>query len=293
MRAKISIPNFCLFFFSLIFLTGCNQSFDPIKESTSVPLSIYGYLDASADTQFVRITPIRYQLDQSLEVPEMHILLQRENSNETILFNDSLFQFRQGFNAINAWTTEDIQPDQTYQLRAERSDGAASEVSITIPKDFSKPQLLDSGDGCTALLRIKGVERIADIQSKWHVDIILYSGFEPSIDERFITFPLRQKARRVAEGEYEVSIDTQRELERIRDQLLVPSGVSIGIRPYSRNLFVASGGPAWRDEITSIGDLEYALQREYQMSKMDWDICSELSANLFLTFLPKTVPIIY
>lgn len=259
MRVKRAISGACLLLCALVLVSGCDQTFNPIKESSSVPLSIYGYLDASADTQFVRITPIRYQLNQSLELPEMLVTLQNVNSDETILFNDSLFQFRQGFNAINAWTTADIQPDQSYLLRAERNDGAASQVSITIPKDFPKPELLDTGDGCTALMRIKDVERLVDIQSKWHVDIIFYVGLGTFIEEKFISLPIRENARRVAAGEYEIFIDTYEEIEQIRNSIVVPEDSRIEIKTYSRKLFVASGGPEWREEITSIGDIEYAL----------------------------------
>jgi hypothetical protein len=259
MRVNKAILGACLLLFSIVLINGCDQSFDPIKESTSVPLSIYGYLDASADTQFVRITPIRYQLDQSLDLPEMHVTLQRENSDETILFNDSLFQFRQGFNVINTWTTEDIKPDQTYRLRAERADGASSRVSITIPKDFPQPQLLDTGDGCTALIRIKGVERIVDVQSRWDVDVRFLGSFGSVVEEKNYSLPLREQVRRVAAGEYEIFIDTYEEVEKIRNQILVPEGLRIEIKTHSRDIFVASGGPEWRDEISSIGDLEYAL----------------------------------
>lgn len=259
-ESKVPAFSYVIFFLcSFLILPACNQTFDPIKENDSVPLSIYGYLDASADTQFVRITPIRYQLDQPLELPEMHVTLQEISSKKTILLNDSLFKFRQGFNTINAWTTEDIIPGQTYLLRAERADGAASRVSITIPKNFPEPQLFDIGDGCTGLLRMNEIERLVDVQSKWHVDIIYYVGLGTFIEEKFISFPLRESARRVAAGEYEIFIDTYDEVQRIRNQQLIPAGGRIEIRTYSRNLFVASGGPEWQDEITSIGDIEYAL----------------------------------
>ncbi len=257
MRGIISISNVCLFLCNLLLLAGCNQTFEPIKESESVPLSLYGYLDASIDTQYIRITPIRYQLDQSFEIPEMNIVLQKGDGDETIRFNDSLFQFRQGFNVINAWTTEDIQPEETYQIRAERADGAASRVSITIPKDFPVPELFDYGNGCTAVLRIKGVERLVDVQSKWHVDFLFPTPGGVTIEEKIITLPLRHRAKRIAAGEYEIFIDTYEELIQIEKESLVPGGFII--RPYSRILFIASGGPEWRDEIASIGDLEYAL----------------------------------
>lgn len=70
---------------------------------------------------------------------------------------------------------------------------------------------------------------------------------------------MREQVRRVAAGEYEIFIDTYEEVEQIRNQILVPEGLRIEIKTHSRNIIVASGGPEWREEISSIGDIEYAL----------------------------------
>lgn len=91
MYEKITIQTLWLFLCLLIFLVGCNQTFQPIKENEDVPLSIYGYLDATADTQWVRVTPVRDQLNQLPVKPEMHVTLEHVKSGNKTVMNDSLF----------------------------------------------------------------------------------------------------------------------------------------------------------------------------------------------------------
>ncbi len=43
----------------MLVLSGCNRSFEPFKENNTYYFSIYGYLDVSADTQWVRVSPAR------------------------------------------------------------------------------------------------------------------------------------------------------------------------------------------------------------------------------------------
>ncbi|TVQ04901.1 MAG: hypothetical protein EA359_04900 [Balneolaceae bacterium] len=45
---------FSLFTFTLFI--ACDEPFQPLLENNSAPFSIYGYLDATADTQWVRVT---------------------------------------------------------------------------------------------------------------------------------------------------------------------------------------------------------------------------------------------
>jgi hypothetical protein len=262
MNKKTVIPNFCLFLASLVFLTGCNETFQPLKNSHSAPFSIYGYLDASADTQWVRVTPVRKQLSQSTDKPQMNITLTQQQSGRTMEMKDSLFLPDDGFNYLNTWTTMDINPGQTYRLEAERSDGFTSQAEVTIPKEFPTPNLLDYGDGCRASLRIEGVERLADVQSIWHVRI-LFLDDEKIVSEREELYRLshRNRATRIADRAYSVFIDTINEKEKIAGQLLAPSDpdLSVEMEVLQRQIFVASAGPEWIEDIASLDDVSYAL----------------------------------
>jgi hypothetical protein len=202
MIEKISILNISLFLFGFLILTACDQTFQPVKESDKVPLSIYGFLDASADTQWIRVTPIRDQLNQSLIKPEMNVTIKEVQSGNTAVFHDSLFRLREEFNVINAWTTMDIEPGQTYQIHAERDDGALSSVVLTLPNHFPTPVIYDYGDGCRGLLRIEGLEGLADVQSIWHVIVryITENGVISFEEERVYRIPHRHRAHQIAES---------------------------------------------------------------------------------------------
>lgn len=259
MRVTNSITNVCLLLYGVLLMAGCDQTFEPIKESDTVPLSMYGYLDASVDTQWVRVTPIRNQLNQSLEKPEMDVTLEEIQSGDTVVMSDSLFQLREDFNVINAWTTMDIEPGQTYQIYAERADGASSSVIVSLPEDFPTPVIFDYGDGCRGLLRTEGIEELADVQSIWHVIVrYIVNGSIAFEEERVYRIPHRQRANRIADGAYEVYLSTERDLEYIMNQL-IDSGSGASIEIISRDIFVASGGPEWDKEIISLDDILYAL----------------------------------
>lgn len=138
----------------LVALSGCDESFQPLRENERHSFSIYGYLDASADTQWVRVTPVREQLEQPTSKPEMEVTLNRLQDGDTIVMNDSLLLFPDGFHVLNAWSATDIEPGQTYRLLAERPDGAVSSLTVTTPDDFPMPRL----DGkCNVKLVIEGV----------------------------------------------------------------------------------------------------------------------------------------
>lgn len=237
------ILNLCLFLCIVILLAGCNQTFQPIRDGDQYTFSIYGYLDASADTQMVRITPARHQLGVLEKLPEMHVTLTNLESSTTTVMNDSLIYSPDGRHIPIAWTTTDIEPEQTYELRAERPDGAESHVTVTIPPDFPTPVLRTNENGASGGLIITGVERVADVQTLWK--------------EKRVRVPHRDDVRKIdgSENSYGVPLLVGREMRYIYGDP-VPQFDPLNLEP--RQVFVASGGPAWNEEIPSLNDLEYA-----------------------------------
>jgi len=236
----------------LYILAGCNDPFQPLQENDEAPFSMQGYLDASADTQWLRIVPVRELVSMPPVKPEMRVTLEKMESGASTVMNDSLFRLPNGINYLNVWTTMDIDPEQTYRLVAERPDGAASSVTVTLPEDFQTPELQIFGSGCTASLRIRGVERLADVQSKWHIRFY----FSGRADDRYFSIPYRSQVFSGSTGNYSVLIDTNWELSRIGEQMV---STPDSARLIYRRLFVASGGPEWVADVGSLSELEYAL----------------------------------
>ncbi|MFH5831003.1 hypothetical protein [Halalkalibaculum sp. DA3122] len=209
--------------------------------------SMYGYLDASADTQWVRIAPARTQLEMPDDIPEMQVTLREMESGRSAVMKDSLFQLDNGVNMLNFWTTMDLKPQHTYRLKAERKDGAYSSVTVTIPPDFPQPRLGYAQMGCSATVSIREVERLADIQSVWQFHIN-QAGYK-RVD--LYRFSYRDQAYGLSGG-YTVTIDPIREREHIN----VPDGDA---RLTERYLWVASGGPEWVEGVDSLDNITYTL----------------------------------
>lgn len=137
MREKNILLNHFLFLSAFLLIAGCNQSFQPIKDDPNATFSIYGYLDATADTQWVRVIPARQEVNMFDEKPEMYVTLTDVKTGNSTVMNDSLILSWDGRHMLVVWTTMDIEPEHSYTLRAERPDGEESHVTVTTPPRFS------------------------------------------------------------------------------------------------------------------------------------------------------------
>lgn len=148
--------------FSTLLFAGCEQPFEPLQENNRYFFSIYGFLDASADTQWVRVMPVTetlYPHPDSLKAAGITIELENIGTEEIITLKDSLFYFGNNLYALNFWTTANIQPDNTYTLTATNADGNSSRASVTIPDEFQTPSVriavTDYTGGTNAYFQIK------------------------------------------------------------------------------------------------------------------------------------------
>lgn len=243
-------PLLFIFIVGMLALFAC-EPFQPLQNNDEFTFSIYGYLDASIDTQWVRVTPLREQIDMRQEKPEMHVTLEHLESGNTVVMNDSLLQLKQGLYALNVWTAMEIRPGQSYRLRAERPDGAASQVTITIPEDFPTPILKTGEGGLSGNLLIKGVDRLADVQTVWRL-----SG-------RVASVPYRSNISNTASNEYTVSLSFDRDLWYLYERIGRDTPPVITMVDVPRQVFVASAGPEWNEEIVSMNDLVYNLPKSF------------------------------
>jgi len=240
-------------FFLFILLTSCNDNFQPFQEKEQATFSIFGYLDSSADTQWVRVTPVRELRDTLAEKPEMTVTLEHLQSGNKSVMEDSLFIFQRptGMNAINVWTTMALEPGEAYRLHAERPNGANSYVMINLPESFPTPRLEILENATFDRLHITGIDRLVDIQlrSFFH---IYYGGVR---ENRMVSRALRNSAEKTAPGEYVVPIRGG------GIGLALPRGAEVHF--LHTQIFVANGGPEWNEEILSLDDLVYTLPDAY------------------------------
>ncbi|MEX0649363.1 MAG: hypothetical protein WEA56_06825 [Balneolaceae bacterium] len=247
MSEETFISTFRLLLVSLILLIGCDQTFQPLQENNKYYFSIYGYLDAAADTQWVRIGPARRDINEPPNPSGIEVTLEHVQSGQTVTMNDSLVLSK---SFLNYWTTMDIENEVTYRIKVERADEKSSSVTITTPKEVPTPLVIES-EGYFDIFINDSVGKPVDIQAKWYV-IVDPFGIR---QKRVYTFPLRHKIKHSEAygGTFYLTIDANRQLEEIRKN----NGGNMSVA--HRQFFVAAGGPEWDETITSIDDLEYFL----------------------------------
>lgn len=120
---------------------GCEHTFEPFQENEHAIFSMFGHLDLNADTQWVRVMPVRQNLILDPEPIDAVVTLEHLGSGHIVTLNDSLFRFvDQRLDGVayahNFWTTERLQPEASYRLTAARTDGASATALIVMPADF-------------------------------------------------------------------------------------------------------------------------------------------------------------
>jgi hypothetical protein len=150
--------------FASTLAAGCDHPFRPFAENEHAIFSMFGYLDLTADTQWVRVMPVRQNLFLEPAPIDAVVTLEHLGSGRVVTLNDSLFSFRDPrldgvAYAYNFWTTERLEPEASYRLRAVRSDGASTTAHVVMPPYpeislLNYPQVQDY-----ALLRVRA-ERV-------------------------------------------------------------------------------------------------------------------------------------
>ena len=123
-------------------LAGCDRPFVPFQENTNGPFSIVGYLDLRADTQWVRVMPIRQNLLTEPDPIDAVVTLEPMGSGRTITMKDSVFSYQDPeLDAVAYahvfWTPERLEAKARYRLTATRSDRAASSAVVEMPAELA------------------------------------------------------------------------------------------------------------------------------------------------------------
>ncbi len=123
---------------TLLLLSGCEEPFEPLA-SSGLAFSIHGRLEATADTQWVRVMPMRESLETAPGPIDAVVTLEELETGTTVTMSESQVRYPSPFvpdgelYAHNFWTTMPMVPGRHYRLTATRSDGAASSATVLIP----------------------------------------------------------------------------------------------------------------------------------------------------------------
>ncbi|MEX2601806.1 MAG: hypothetical protein WD355_09175 [Balneolaceae bacterium] len=219
-----------ILFLLCLWVTACDEVFDPYQPNDQYHYSIYGYLDATADTQWVRIMPVREDFTLDPDHPiDATVMLEHVESGHTVTMKDTLISYAHGVYAWNFWTDMEIRPEETYRLTATRTDGLLSRAQVRVPPDFPVPTVRMTEN--PRVVTIKGVEKLADAK-------VVYSGVEHTGGLFRVIFPHLEDSLHLETGGYQVFIDTRR-------HNLILDAISVPIR--DRQIFIASAGPEYHN----------------------------------------------
>lgn len=227
-------------------LFGCETSFNPVTDDTR-QYSVLGFLNASADTQFVRIEKL--QDGQFTNAPVefgVDVRLKNVNTGVTVSMQDSLFYYLGGTSsAHNFYTTADIEHTQSYQL--EIGEGTTTSGRVDIPADFPEPEITDS----LRLVReveISGIDRLILANVVYHITTKCLQDF--TVDcvpmQNQITFSYLQDTVQAPNGNTRAEIQLGSDLLEIEEAYPPIQGE----RAYTVNrvdLIVAAGSDDWPD----------------------------------------------
>ncbi|WP_412068442.1 hypothetical protein [Rubrivirga sp. IMCC43871] len=149
-------------------LAACEVPFDPIVPSDLV-FSFSGYLDASADTQVVRVEPVARTAEGDPGLIDAEVTLTDLDSGASVPLAQEVRAFPSG-PAHLFWTATPIVPGGRYRLVARRGDGAESATDVEIPEDDAYSIAVETGrETCPTIVVIAGAERIVEVQARYRI----------------------------------------------------------------------------------------------------------------------------
>lgn len=137
-RLKILFPTLILLV--IVAISGCDDTFEPLQPNDKYAFSMYGSLDVTADTQWVRVMPIGERLFNNIPDPNGTVVtLKNLESNISVTLEDSLFEFGGPAYVWNYYTTVQLEPETMYELKAVAPDGRYSMAVVRTPKSLELP----------------------------------------------------------------------------------------------------------------------------------------------------------
>ncbi len=114
-------------------LTACDDSVSPIIES-SRQYTLFGTLDMARDSQFVRVIPIRDNINEAGDELEVSVRSIELSTQETFVWKDSIHTFADGRVGHIFFAPFRIRPSLTYRIEVTPDDGEqVTSVETTVP----------------------------------------------------------------------------------------------------------------------------------------------------------------
>lgn len=189
---KISLCALILCLLLVPLLNSCNNSLDPINREKGL-YSIYGILDISSRTNYIRIKNLNIPLvfDTSRSLNGTVSLINLKTGQSQLLTDDSLVNF-DGVVTHNFKSTLPISPVTTYEVVVKRrSDGRKATARVTTPLKTSvslSPRTVQCGHTRTAIFKKVLPGEYIQSQVKFLIDTTTVT--PPRIDIAGYNFPV-------------------------------------------------------------------------------------------------------
>lgn len=118
----------------LLSLSACDDSFDPFSDEQTDFFAIHGFLDMGADTQFVRVSPLRNNFDGGEDINSIpRVTSTLLETGEIVVWRDSLVRLDTGGTGLLYYTPMKVEAGQSYRLVVQRDDDKTTEALTQIP----------------------------------------------------------------------------------------------------------------------------------------------------------------
>lgn len=243
--------------------SGCDDNTIQPFTSSEYTYTMNGRLEASADTQTIRVEPLQDSTILGTEQPiEATVELESLASGKTSRLTGSVERIDRAV-VHNFRTDQSIALGARYRLTATNPDGRTTSAEVTLPQAFPQVRNADSLRYCEGE---GGDPRVVplefDVQASDPVASILvrYRVFVDGEGLRGFTYPHRGSARETASG-FEVQVDADRDLtdvaEQFRDSFFGPPDPA---RAVEVDIITIASGPEWPGEDYRLADLEEIAQ---------------------------------
>ena len=165
-------------------MNGCNATVDTFKPNDGY-FTIYGYLNATADTQWIRVEPLRDSLllgaqpEQDLTVRVLHL-----ETGEWTELRDSVFRYAEGIISHNYWTNVPAVLGHHYRIEVTDPSGGLAYAEMTMPEKAPEPELanLPRFENCQ-FLREQPPIRVSIETNDWLVSLHgVYTRYDGSVE---------------------------------------------------------------------------------------------------------------
>ncbi len=213
---------------------------------TDRPYSFYGVLSPTFSQQYVRVYPIAATLEATPNAPLGANMTSRDlTTGEEVVWKDSLVQEASGDFAHVFVAPFRANFGTTYELRAERGDGALTTATVPVPP-AATVELPDPELDVPALMpvTIRGlVPRLLKVEVTYAIQ---YRIAAPSIESRQVVVPYGEALQPTDDG-WTLTLSISRDLRTIEDQLRAegPFDRAFGIEFVELTLRMIAANDAW------------------------------------------------